>query len=295
VPRTTGGTLVVHSTVNGADVGECNRDFPHQPRPEDVSGGFTVGNAVGPPGGIFTVPFTVQADAPIEGYSFSIDFDEEVLQVLSAEYVWPEPAGTEYLVHYLDFDNRNDTPGNAGVDEGYVVGASALKPSGERQPTMPPNMEHRVVEIRFQVHPGTTETTTMLRFLDGGRRTNGLEVNNVLSAYGFSVTPYISNSFAFLNGRVTIVADVATFVRGDSSGDGVIDIADPVMTLNFLYQGGSRPSCYDAADANDDARLDVSDPVATLGFLFLGTGLPGPHPEAGEDPTSDSMGCLFME
>ena len=84
---------------------------------------------------------------------------------------------------------------------------------------------------------------------------------------------------------------VAKFRRGDSNGDGVVDIADAISILAFLFNGGSAPACEDAADANDDAAVDISDASAILGFLFLGSAVPpAPGPTScGSDPTPDSL------
>ena len=60
--------------------------------------------------------------------------------------------------------------------------------------------------------------------------------------------------------------------RGDSNGDGAMDISDPIHVLNFLFAGGAPPVCSPVADANADGRLDISDPVAALNFLFAGGG-----------------------
>ncbi|MBI4604051.1 MAG: hypothetical protein HY721_19010 [Planctomycetes bacterium] len=83
------------------------------------------------------------------------------------------------------------------------------------------------------------------------------------------------------------------FLRGDSTGDGKVDLADPVATLNYLFRGGDAPPCEDAADANDDGRIAITDPVITLQHLFLGGGLlPAPgtaYPWL--DPTPDALGC----
>ena len=42
------------------------------------------------------------------------------------------------------------------------------------------------------------------------------------------------------------------FVRGDSNGDGAIDIADAIAVLSYLFAGGRALDCDDAADVNDD-------------------------------------------
>jgi hypothetical protein len=66
------------------------------------------------------------------------------------------------------------------------------------------------------------------------------------------------------------------FRRGDSNGDGVVDISDAVFDLMWLFFGGRAPGCLDAADANVDRGHDLTDAVFTLDFLFQG----GPAPPA---------------
>jgi len=89
----------------------------------------------------------------------------------------------------------------------------------------------------------------------------------------------------------TTTPEGAVFRRGDSNGDGRVDISDPVSIVAFLFLGGSPSLCADAADANDDGKIDISDPVGILGFLFLGTDAPQvPGPDTcGEDPTADEL------
>jgi hypothetical protein len=80
-------------------------------------------------------------------------------------------------------------------------------------------------------------------------------------------------------------------VRGDANGDAIVDIADPVETLGYLFGGGSA-LCLDAADSNDDGEVDVADPVRTLGYLFSGgPAPPPPFPGCGDDTTPDTFGC----
>ena len=87
--------------------------------------------------------------------------------------------------------------------------------------------------------------------------------------------------------------DCESFRRGDGNADGTVNIADPVVTLNFLFAGGAI-ACQDAADANDTGELDITDPIFTLNFLFLGGPAPAPPGPAacGRDPTLDRLACL---
>jgi len=69
----------------------------------------------------------------------------------------------------------------------------------------------------------------------------------------------------------------AAFIRGDATGDGVIDISDVVYLLNYLFVGGPAPVPLAAGDANSDGVVDASDLVYLLNYLFVG----GPPPRCG--------------
>lgn len=88
----------------------------------------------------------------------------------------------------------------------------------------------------------------------------------------------------------------APFLRGDATQDDSINITDAVFSLNFLFAGGAKPRCLDAADSNDDGKLDITDPIWLLAHLFLG----GEKPAApgtlipGFDRTADGLFCEEM-
>ena len=93
--------------------------------------------------------------------------------------------------------------------------------------------------------------------------------------------------------KLILVSDGPDFLRGDSDGNSLVNLADAIFTATWLYSGGTAPSCMDAVDANDDGRLDISDPLYTLLYLFAGSAPPPiPFPLPGEDPTFlDNLGC----
>ena len=82
------------------------------------------------------------------------------------------------------------------------------------------------------------------------------------------------------------------FIRGDGNGDGLIDIADPIYNLAYLFNEG-QTVCLDAQDTNDDAVVDIADPIYWLTYQFSsGPAPPDPFPGCGTDPTDDALGCL---
>lgn len=90
------------------------------------------------------------------------------------------------------------------------------------------------------------------------------------------------------------VSRAVRFRRGDCDASAVVDIADPVRTLVWLFRGADIPSCLDACDSNDDGLANVSDALFTLGWLFSGGPIPpAPGPRAcGLDATpATSASC----
>jgi hypothetical protein len=67
---------------------------------------------------------------------------------------------------------------------------------------------------------------------------------------------------------------VRTYLCGDADGDGIIDIADAVYLLNYLFIGGPEPELLEAGDANCDGKVDIADVVYLVNYLFTG----GPPP-----------------
>jgi len=56
----------------------------------------------------------------------------------------------------------------------------------------------------------------------------------------------------------------------------VIDIADVVYLINYVFIGGPEPvTCLDASDANCDGEVDIADVFYIAKYLFIGGPPPG--------------------
>jgi hypothetical protein len=290
-PVLEGGTVTVLEDVVGP--GPCAGEPPTEepPLPEDVHVEFRVGSAEAGEDRQAQVPFVLRADVPVGAYSFSLDFDEDVLEATEVEVVWRKPDGSDYGFKVFETNNERERPGSGGVDEGWVLGAAVF--DFQAPVTLPANTDNELIRLHFDVRPGSAAGVTEIRFLDGAQPRRSPPVPNVISAFGRSYPPELGSSYVFINGFVNVLPDGTLFIRGDSNGDAAVDVGDARHVLGYLFQGQESPTCLDAADANDDGRLSVTDPIAILGSLFLGSGrLPEPHGPAGEDPTPDALGCL---
>jgi hypothetical protein len=63
--------------------------------------------------------------------------------------------------------------------------------------------------------------------------------------------------------------------RGDANGDKVINVADIVCLVNFLYRSGDPPIPMQAGDANCDGIVDIADIVYLVNYLYRGGDPPG--------------------
>lgn len=85
-----------------------------------------------------------------------------------------------------------------------------------------------------------------------------------------------------------------SWVRGDANADLVVDVADVISILMFLFVDGA-PECTAAADANADVSIDIADPVRLLGWLFSGEAAPPPpFPECGLAPGAPPVVCALV-
>ncbi len=64
-------------------------------------------------------------------------------------------------------------------------------------------------------------------------------------------------------------------IRGDANGDELIDLADAIYLLNYLFKGDSPPVPLAAGNANCDGAVDLADVVYLLNYLFKGGPPPG--------------------
>lgn len=72
------------------------------------------------------------------------------------------------------------------------------------------------------------------------------------------------------------------YMCGDSNGDGVINSADIVHLVNYLFAGGPAPVPIESGDANADGVVDGADVVYLINYLFAG----GPPPGGGKAAAS---------
>ncbi len=94
--------------------------------------------------------------------------------------------------------------------------------------------------------------------------------------------------------KTTYTAEIAVNAGntvGDANGDGLIDLADAVYILNYLFKGGPAPNPLEVADCNCDQIVDLADAIYLLNYLFKG----GPPPCAKIGVMLGYTGCKEFE
>ena len=99
---------------------------------------------------------------------------------------------------------------------------------------------------------------------------------------GYYYDPVTGKSTQLGHGRINayeavVLAMGGAYVAGDANGDDLVDIADVVYLINYLYKGGPPPDPLAAGDPNADCVISLSDLVYLINYLYRG----GPPPKQG--------------
>ena len=76
-----------------------------------------------------------------------------------------------------------------------------------------------------------------------------------------------------LPGRATQHTRIG-YLPGDPTWDGIIDIADVLFLINYLYRSGEAPDPPEAGDVTCDGTVNVDDVIFLINYLYRG----GPAP-----------------
>jgi hypothetical protein len=92
--------------------------------------------------------------------------------------------------------------------------------------------------------------------------------------YGDSLMILVDSGMVGSFSDTVFVENQGEFIRGDANGDGVINSADVVYLINYLFKGGPPPEPLEAGDVNCDGIINSADVVYLINYLFKG----GPPP-----------------
>ena len=241
------------------------------------------------PGGVEEFSFFfIDPSSNIQGFTIAACFEAPLIALpgsYSIENTVLEDVGAEYVEQ--QFDNDDDDGDGREILIGILI--DFLPPFAGQ--TVPPSfLPQEIGHFEFYAPEDAQcfECYT-IEFCDNINGNGGVFLENRVVIGNQSISPILTYP-----GQVCVPA-TALFIRGDSNNDSIVDVADPIFTLHYLFVDGTEPSCMDAADADDDGFFNITDAVFTLYFVFgIGVAPPYPYPECGlEDyPGEDDFNCI---
>jgi subtilisin family serine protease len=107
---------------------------------------------------------------------------------------------------------------------------------------------------------------------------NAYELREIIEQSADKVGEYVyyietGKSYELGHGRINcfsalVLAADYTYVYGDATNDGVVNAADVVYLMNYLFRGGPPPDLPSAGDPNGDCIINSADLVYLTNYLF---------------------------
>ena len=222
-------------------------------------------------------------DDEIQGFTVTICYDCDLTIVdgtFSLDGSIVEETGAEYLNHQVDDDCSDGETGELIL----AILLDALPPF-EGQ-TLPPTSEDLLVGS-IQVTVDESAECNQLQEIYFCDNINGL---GTVFLYNNVVIDYQSvQDYERINTGITVVPE-EIFQRGDCNSDDKVDLADASTIIASQFQG-LPILCADACDGNDDGLINLADSVYVMNWLFkFGPTPPDPGPfDNGPDPTDDEL------
>jgi len=222
--------------------------------------------------------FNIFNREPLEGISIAVEFDPNQIRFNSIDIggTIAEAFGAEYFAPVID------------NEAGYCT-------LGILMDFTSPFESQKIPATGFETPVANAEVVV----LDADPETTGVD----LKLSGFVGDPPVGNLFVvdfgskvpvLQSGRLSLLVE-RPFIRGDINEDGMVDIADAVWILQWLFLRGVRDTdCQKAGDTNDTGAVLLDDILLILQYQFWGgITLTPPFPEPGFDPTPDDLFCHF--
>lgn len=230
--------------------------------------------------------YYADADDNIQGFTMTLCYDCNL--EIGSEWDYRgsivEQVGVEYLAVQVDSDSSDGD----GCELVVAILMDALPPfEGQTLPQTADLNEGRLLIGCLPITVGANapcETDLMVEWC------NGINGNGTVSLYNNAVIDFESiQNYARNDGSVVVVPE-EIFQRGDCNSDDKVDLADSATILANQFNGFDI-LCPDACDSNDDGLLNMADSVYLLNWLFKFGPIPtapGPFND-GVDPTDDGL------
>lgn len=70
------------------------------------------------------------------------------------------------------------------------------------------------------------------------------------------------------------IVGIPSYLRGDSNHDGLVNVSDVVLLIDYIFAGGTAPSPVASGDADCSGLVNVADAVYLIAYIFTGGAAP---------------------
>lgn len=197
------------------------------------------------PGDVVSVPLWFTNSLSSRGITFKLAFDDNLLSVEAVDTSESRMPGWEFIESVID-------PG-----ELFVFAHADWWDWELNDPLIVPG-DGLLIRANFRVDesapPGVFLPITFETKEDWGHYNSYTDSTGLLLVQPLTVSGWI-------------FTDV---ISGDANSDGIVDLADVVYLLNYLFKGEMPPSPLSLGDFNQNGEVNIADVVALLNYLFRG-------------------------
>ncbi|MBD3381423.1 MAG: hypothetical protein GF404_04415 [candidate division Zixibacteria bacterium] len=94
--------------------------------------------------------------------------------------------------------------------------------------------------------------------------------------YGdMSFTAHVADDVGSFDEKVFDLHIEQSYICGDANADGLVNVTDAVLIVNFAFGGGVAPDPEESGEVNCDGIVDVSDAIYIINYAFI-QGSPAP-------------------
>ncbi len=94
--------------------------------------------------------------------------------------------------------------------------------------------------------------------------TNGTRVNDMIADAENDLI-YVANELEML---ILKLGNATTTLPGDANCDGIVNISDVIVIMNYIMGNNPEPFCFENADVNGDGEITVSDVINTVNIIL---------------------------
>ncbi len=214
--------------------------------------------------GNFRIPVKINCNTPTVAMNIPLKWDDPHMILDSVSYIGTAVENWGIKENPIDGVNRNVVLGLATYGEDYIQ----------------TGWDTTVAYLYFSLQ----KEAGMPCYLDVAFDTTFSDIESKRLLFGDTSYPTI--------GFVPVVnfaaAKVGTYIPGDYSDNGAVNILDVSTLIQYLYKGLSPLRCIDAADVNGDCAVNILDISYLINYLYKH----GPAPVCGcAEAGYPSAGC----